>query len=170
MDKKYTYVDLKIHSYMFNKNDFGSIEEFFEYIFRQERYSLEEVSAADMLEGFVRQYEDWVGRWTAEVNKAFFKVIVEYRQMMTIINSISPEAKIELGEKGINTIYDFYINEAKFTLEEITPDMFDSWRKFQTIEECVKALGLSSCETWTDVTEYYPLLDIVETGETLVAL
>lgn len=170
MDKKYTYVDLKIHSYMFNKNDFDSIEDFFEYIFEQERYNLEEVSNADMLEGFVRQYEDWVGPWTAEINKAFSDAISDYHQMMVILNSISPEAKNELGENGIDTICDFYLNEAKFAPEEIKPDLFDSWRKFRTVEECVKALGLSSCKTWFDVTEYYPLLDIVETGETLVAV
>ena len=155
---------------MFDKNDFDSIKEFFEYIFRQERYSLEEASYADMLEGFVRQYEDWVGSWTAEVNEAFSGAFSDYRRMMIVLNSISTDVKNEVGEKGIDTIYDFYINEAKLTLEEIKPDLFEGWRKFRTVEECVKALGLSSCKTWQDVTEYYPLLKIVETGETLVAV
>ena len=108
MDKKYTYVDLKIHSYMNNKNDFDSIEEFFEYIFEQERYSLKEVSTADMLEGFVRQYEDWVGPWTAEVNEAFSKAIVNHRQIMDVFNSIPIKVKNELGENGIKTIYNFF--------------------------------------------------------------
>lgn len=170
MDKKYTYVDLKIHSYMFDKDNFDSTKEFFEYIFRQERYSLEEVRNADMLEGFIRQYEDWVGSWTDEVSKAFSETIVDYRRMMIVLNSISLKAKNELGENGIDTIYNFYINEAKFTPEEIKPDMFDGWRKFRTVEECVKELGLDSCKTWWDVTEQYPLLYIAETGETLVAL
>lgn len=155
---------------MFGRDDFDSTEEFFEYIFKRERYSLEHVRNADIFEGFVRQYEDWVGSWTDEVGKAFSETIVDYRRMMIVLNSISLKAKNELGEKGIDTIYEFYRKDVRLNPEEITPDMFDNWRKFRTVEECVKELILNSCETWRDVTEYYPLLDIVETGETLVAL
>lgn len=71
MDKKYTYIDLRLHSYMFNADDFDSTREFFRHIFNEEHHSLEDYSDEDIYEGFRRQYEEWVGTWTNECEEQF---------------------------------------------------------------------------------------------------
>jgi hypothetical protein len=78
MEKEYTYVDLRLHSYMFGADDFESLRDFFRYIFNEEKHSLEDCSDEDIYEGFRRQYEGWVGTWTNECEKQFQFALDKY--------------------------------------------------------------------------------------------
>ena len=78
MDKKYTYTDLRLHSYMFQSDDFDSLREFFRHIFNEEKHSLKECSGEDIYEGFRRQYEEWVGTWTKECENEFQLALDKY--------------------------------------------------------------------------------------------
>ena len=78
MEKEYTYVDLRLHSYMFQCDDFDSLRDFFRYIFTEEKHSLEDCSDEDIYEGFRRQYEGWVGTWTYEAEEEFQRALDIY--------------------------------------------------------------------------------------------
>lgn len=78
MEKEYTYADLRLHSYMFNADDFASTRDFFRYIFTEERHSLEDCSDEEIYEAFRRQYEGWVGTWTNECENQFQLALDKY--------------------------------------------------------------------------------------------
>lgn len=71
MNHKYTYIDLRLHSYMFNYHDFDNLKSFFRHIFVTERYALEDYEDIDIYEAFRRQYEEFCGRWSEECENVF---------------------------------------------------------------------------------------------------
>lgn len=79
----YNYLDLRFHSYMFEYHDFVGRNEnphvaFFRNIFNDERYVIEEYSDASIHEALKRQYEEFVGTWDEECEKAFNRVIIMF--------------------------------------------------------------------------------------------
>ena len=79
----YNYLDLRFHSYMFEYHDFVGRNEdphvaFFRNIFNDERYTIEEYSDASIHEALKRQYEEFVGTWDEECEKAFNRVIIMF--------------------------------------------------------------------------------------------
>lgn len=89
------------------------------------------------------------------------------KTLETILNEVPTTILEELGRDGIEAIYNFYKDEAAF--DEIEPDMFEGWRKYYSLEECVEKQGLTDCHTWEDVTEYFPVFNPLEDGGILVA-
>ena len=79
----YNYLDLRFHSYMFEYHDFIGRDEdprvaFFRYIFNDERHVLEDYSDASIHEALKRQYEQFVGTWNEECEKAFDRIIIMF--------------------------------------------------------------------------------------------
>jgi hypothetical protein len=75
-----------------------------------------------------------------------------------------------MGREGLEVIYDFNRYEAGMEEDEVTPNTLMGWRKYHTPEDCAKELGLTDCETWNDIVEYYPVYDMLSDGTTLVAV
>lgn len=74
----------------------------------------------------------------------------------------------DMGTEAITSIYNFYRYEA---LEDvITPEHILGWRKYYSVKECCEKLGLSDCETWDDVTEFFPVYEMMSDGAMLVAV
>lgn len=90
------------------------------------------------------------------------------KTLETILNEIPTETLESLGRNGITAIYNFYKDEAG--CDEIEPDMFEGWRKYYSLEECINEQGLTDCYSWSDVTEYFPVFNTLEDGGTLVAI
>lgn len=77
-----------------------------------------------------------------------------------------------MGREGLEVIYDFNRYEAGMDEDEdeVTANTLMGWRKYHTAEDCVKELGLTDCETWEDIVEYYPVYGMLSDGTTLVAI
>ena len=80
-----------------------------------------------------------------------------------------PEGYVnDMGIEAITSIYNFYRHEV---LEDIiTPEHILGWRKYYSAKECCEKLGLSDCETWDDVTEFFPVYEMMSDGAVLVAV
>lgn len=78
MQMKYNYIDLRLHSYMFEHADFDNVRSFFRHIFTTERFALEDYEDNDIYEALRRQYEEFVGSWTNECENAFQSTIDIY--------------------------------------------------------------------------------------------
>lgn len=74
LEKKFTEVDLCLHSYMYDSTDFKTVQEFFQHISDQTDGLLDDYDLTDIREAFVRQYTGWVGYWTNEVEAAYNQV------------------------------------------------------------------------------------------------
>ena len=79
----YNYLDLRFHPYMFEYDDFTGRDEdphvaFFRYIFNDERYSIENYTDTSIYDALKRQYEEFVGEWDEECEKAFDRVIIMF--------------------------------------------------------------------------------------------
>lgn len=70
-EKLYTYIDLRLHSHMFNVNDYSSVRDFFRSMFTEERYALEDKEDSDIYEACRRQWEEFVGDWNEECENEF---------------------------------------------------------------------------------------------------
>lgn len=82
-----------------------------------------------------------------------------------------PDAYVtNMGLEAITAIYNFNRYEAGMSEEEITPDTILGWCKYYSVKECCEKLGLTDCETWEDVTEYYPVYEMMSDGAMLVAV
>lgn len=73
LNKNYTYVDLRVHSYMFS--DFSSATDLIHQIFNDEKYAFEDIEDDDIYSGIRRQYTEFVGEWTNECEQAFDREI-----------------------------------------------------------------------------------------------
>lgn len=91
---------------------------------------------------------------------------------MTTLEDIIKELPIEyvndMGIEAITSIYNFYRHEA--LMDIITPEHVLGWRKYYSAKECCDKLGLSDCETWDDVSEFFPVWERMSDGAVLVAV
>lgn len=74
---KYTYLDLRFHSHMFEAADFcgeNATLEFFRHVLNKERYAIEDYSESDIYEALRRQYEEFVGTWNEKCEHAFERI------------------------------------------------------------------------------------------------
>ena len=75
---RYTYLDLRFHSYMFEFDEYRRDENpiliFTRNVLTNERYAIEDFSEDDVYEAFRRQYEEVIGRWTEANERAFNRV------------------------------------------------------------------------------------------------
>ena len=75
---KYTYLDLRFHSHMFDFADFkrgeNHVLEFFRHVLNEERYAIEDYSVKDVYEALRRQYEEFVGTWNETCERAFERI------------------------------------------------------------------------------------------------
>lgn len=86
----------------------------------------------------------------------------------TIIKQLPSEYVNEMGQEALKEIYNFHKYEAG--MEEITIEDMLGWRKYYSAKECCEKLGLADCETWDDITEYYPVYNMLSDGAVLVAV
>lgn len=89
--------------------------------------------------------------------------------MNSIIKEL-PSAFVEyMGKDGIESIWNFYIYEADYI--PAVEDML-GWRRYSSVEEACAKLGIDSEEvqSWDDLTEYFPVGDMMENGDYLVAV
>lgn len=85
-----------------------------------------------------------------------------------IIKELPDRYVNDMGTEAITSIYNFYRYEA---LEDaITPEHILGWRKYYSAKECCEKLGLSDCETWDDITEFFPVYEMMSDGAVLVAV
>ena len=77
-EKLYTYVDLRLHSHMFNVSDYSSIRDFFRNMFIEEKCALEDIEDSDIYEGCRRQWKEFVGEWTEECENEFQDALDRY--------------------------------------------------------------------------------------------
>jgi hypothetical protein len=76
---KYTYLDLRFHSHMFEAADFrgeNATLEFFRHVLNEERYAIEDYLVDEIYEAFRRQYEEFVGKWNDTCSEAFERAIL----------------------------------------------------------------------------------------------
>lgn len=89
--------------------------------------------------------------------------------MNSIIKEL-PSAFVEyMGKDGIESIWNFYIYEADYIP---APEDMLGWRRYSSVEEACVKLGIDSEEvqSWDDLTEYFPVGDMMENGDYLVAV
>ena len=86
----------------------------------------------------------------------------------TIVKRLPKEYVNEMGREALEEIYNFFCYEAG--MEEITTEDMLGWHKYYSVKECCEKLGLTGCETWDDVTEYYPVYNMLSDGAVLVAV
>ncbi|MBR4890841.1 MAG: hypothetical protein IKU15_06100 [Clostridia bacterium] len=85
-----------------------------------------------------------------------------------IIKELPADYVNEMGVEAIKSIYFFYKHEAEMDI--IKAEDFIGWRKYYSAEECCKKLGLTDCETWEEVTEFFPVWERMSDGAVLVAV
>lgn len=88
----------------------------------------------------------------------------------SIVKKLPAAYVANMGLEAITAIYNFSRNEAGLSKDEITPNLILGWHKYYSVEECCKKLGLNNCHTWDDVTEYYPVYDMMSDGAMLIAV
>lgn len=88
----------------------------------------------------------------------------------SIVKNLPKDYVANMGLEALTAIYNFNRDEAGMSEDEITPNTILGWRKYYSVEECCKKLGLNDCHTWDDVTEYYPVYDTMSDGAVLVAV
>ena len=71
MEKLYTYVDLRLHPYMFSADEYPSLHDFFRNMFTAEKHVLEDIEVDDVYEGCRRQWEEYVADWEDEHDNEF---------------------------------------------------------------------------------------------------
>jgi hypothetical protein len=75
---QYTYLDLRFHPYMFEFDEYYRDENpiliFTRNVLTNERYAIEDFSEDDVYEAFRRQFEQFVGTWTDNNERAFNRV------------------------------------------------------------------------------------------------
>jgi hypothetical protein len=86
----------------------------------------------------------------------------------TIIKQLPSEYVNEMGREALEEIYNF--NRYEVGMDEITTEDMLGWRKYYSVKECCEKLGLTGCDTWDDVTEYYPVYNMLSDGAILVAV
>lgn len=86
----------------------------------------------------------------------------------TIIKQLPSEYVNEMGREALEEIYNF--NRYEAGMDEITVEDMLGWRKYYSVKECCEKLGLTGCDTWDDVTEYYPVYNMLSDGAILVAV
>lgn len=85
-----------------------------------------------------------------------------------IIKELPAEYVNDMGVEALTSIYNFFRHEV---LEDIvTAEHILGWRKYYAVEECCDELGLTGCETWDDVTEFFPVYEMMSDGAVLVAV
>ena len=85
-----------------------------------------------------------------------------------IIKELPADYVNEMGVETIKSIYFFDKHEAEMDI--IKPEDFIGWRKYYSAKECCEKLGLTDCETWEDVTEFFPVWERMSDGAVLVAV
>lgn len=86
----------------------------------------------------------------------------------TIIKQLPSEYVNEMGHEALEEIYNF--NRYEAGMDEITIKDMLGWRKYYSVKECCEKLGLTGCDTWDDVTEYYPVYNMLSDGAVLLAV
>lgn len=77
--KQYNLIDLRIHPYMYTFHDYvgeNAKLEFFRHIMTEEKHVLTDFQDGDIYEAFRRQYEEFVGAWDKNCERAFNRVIL----------------------------------------------------------------------------------------------
>lgn len=85
-----------------------------------------------------------------------------------IIKELPDEYVNNMGIEAITSIYKFYRHEA--LMDIITPGHILGWHKYYSAKECCDKLGLSNCDTWEDVNEFFPVWERMSDGAVLVAV
>lgn len=85
-----------------------------------------------------------------------------------IIKELPADYVNDMGIEAITSIYNFYRHEA--LMDIIKTEYILGWRKYYSVEECCEKLGLTDCETWEDVTEFFPVYEMMSDGAVLVAV
>ena len=85
-----------------------------------------------------------------------------------IIKELPADYVNDMGIEAITSIYNFYRHEA--LMDIIKAEDFIGWRKYYSVKECCEKLGLTDCETWEDVTEFFPVYEMISDGAVLVAV
>ena len=85
-----------------------------------------------------------------------------------IIKQLPIEYVNEMGREALESIYQFFTEEAQ--IEKVTTENMLGWRKYYSVKECCEKLGLNDCETWEDVTEFFPVWERMSDGAVLVAV
>ena len=85
-----------------------------------------------------------------------------------IIKELPADYVNMMGVEALESIYHF--NKYEAGMDEITAEDILGWRKYYSVEECCEKLGLTDCETWEDVTEFFPVYEMMSDGAVLVAV
>lgn len=75
---KYNYLDLRFHSHMFTNFDYEDTETWMRSVFIEESCAIADYSTPDIYLAFRRQYEEFVGKWNDECERAIER---EFKRM-----------------------------------------------------------------------------------------
>ena len=70
--KQFTYVDIRLHPFMYEVHDYSSMADFIHHVILTEGYLLDDVNPRDFYEAFRRQYELIHSVWCDEFTRLLY--------------------------------------------------------------------------------------------------